>query len=1010
MDNPNPILYSDLVKPDSSITDLIDQLTRLVGKYEEAQDVIKSKAAETTRSMQQLSGATEEQRRAILQNAEASEKLLAEYQNLRDDSLNAKIAQQQLNAANREQNQIAKLLVEVNRSAEGSYKRLSAQYRLNKIALNEMSESERTATEFGRKLEAETRAIYEQMNEMQKATGKAQLQVGQYERALGGAIGVNQTFVSVLTDSSKAADTFRGVLNVLKTPVGAVIGLVGAATAAFKLWQSSVHETQASGDALDSDMAGWTATWDVFKKAVATMDFSGFIRQAAEAARAGRELKAILDETFERTNSVRLMRASMSQENALLEEAMRNANLSYEERLDAAEKYLANMQPIYDQELETARRNRDAQLRYLFELTNKRQFASEQERDAAAEEFAANIKNYNLNEDLFKQAAEYNRLVERRGKLYDYVSTAAAAAAADKEAAYIDSKLAGFSTDVKAFSDFVRQYNLTSDKQVSAYVEAQIKLDEAAAASYNDQKRIVTLKNSLLAQEASDRQKAAADVARAAKEQAAAEKKASEDAVRAKEKEMKDKEAAERQAEADAERARQQEIADKRAMLQLDLQRVQLQLQITQESTEEALQLRLAANEKQREIELFENSQRAENLRQDEAAINAKYDALALKTQADFRTKLAQRDLAASQDLASAEFNLLDRNERQKTLFRLEQERRRLEEILRINETAAEKMTDVEVEAVRKTIEGIKQETARTGFNNIYEVLGLNIRKDQQDALGTALSYARDLIGNITDAWVAAADAAVASANKQVDAARKMLDEQISLREQGYANDVATAQKELALAQSQQEAAEKRRQKAQRAQLAADSITQASSLVTASANIWSSLSSIPIVGPALAVASIATMWGSFAAAKIKALQMSRTEQYGDGTVELLQGGSHASGNDIDLGTKSDGTRRRAEGGEYFAVINKRNSRRYRDVIPDVIRSFNDGTFAEKYQRASSDMSGFALSMIGAGGTDVSKLERGVDAIRRQGERSRFIDADGNTVEVYKNITRKIYKS
>lgn len=1007
MDNPNPILYSDLVKPDSSITDLIDQLTRLVGKYEEAQDVIKSKAAETTRSMQQLSGATEEQRRAILQNAEASEKLLAEYQNLRDDALNAKIAQQQLNAANREQNQIAKLLVEVNRSAEGSYKRLSAQYRLNKIALNEMSESERTATEFGRKLEAETRAIYEQMNEMQKATGKAQLQVGQYERALGGAIGVNQTFVSVLTDSSKAADTFRGVLNVLKTPVGAVIGLVGAATAAFKLWQSSVHETQASGDALDREMAGWTATWDVFKKAVATVDFSIFIRNSADAARAGRELKAVLDETFERTNSIRLLRSEMSQELAQYEEDMRNANLPYAERLAAAEAYLAKVDPIYKQEIDSAQRVRDAELNALFTKIKTRDYASEKEEQAAAEEFAANIKNYNLNETLFKQAAEYNRLIERRSKLYDYVSTAAAAAAADKEADYIDSKLSGVSAEVKAFSEFVRQYNLTSDKQVKAYVDSQVALNEAQAASFNENKRIVNLKNSLLAQEASDRQKAAADVARAAKEQADAEKKASEDAVRAKEKELKDKEAADRQAEADAERARQQEITDKRAMLQLDLQRVQLQMQITQESTEEALQLRLAANEKQREIELFENTQRAENLRQEEAAINAKYDALALKTQADFRTKLAQRDLAASQDLASAEFNLLDRNERQKTLFRLEQERIRLEEILRINETAAEKMTDVEVEAVRKTIEGIKQETVRTGYNNIYEVLGLNVRKDQQDALDTALSSARDLIGTVADAWLDAADAAAESAGRQVDAARKVLDEQIALREQGYANEVETAQKELALAMDQQEAAEKRRQKAQRAQLAADSVTQASSLVTASANIWSSLSSIPVVGPALAVASIATMWGSFAAAKVKALQMSKTEQYGDGTVELLQGGSHASGNDIDLGTKADGTRRRAEGGEFFAVINRRGSRRYRDVIPDVINSFNDGTFADRYQRANAMLSGMSVNMIGGGITDVSRLEADVNAIRRQGEEVRYSDGRGRTVVKYKNLTRKI---
>ena len=49
--------------------------------------------------------------------------------------------------------------------------------------------------------------------------------------------------------------------------------------------------------------------------------------------------------------------------------------------------------------------------------------------------------------------------------------------------------------------------------------------------------------------------------------------------------------------------------------------------------------------------------------------------------------------------------------------------------------------------------------------------------------------------------------------------------------------------------------------------------------------------------------------GEFAASKIKAAQLAKqtggtggTETYGDGTVELLEGGSHQSGNDIDLGT------------------------------------------------------------------------------------------------------------
>ena len=997
MDNPNPIFYKDLITPDDSITKLIDQLTALIAKYEEMRGKVQGAAAETAKAMGNLSGATEEQRQEILKNTEASDKLVAEYRKLVDSELEAQKAKAQLNQANREANQIAKLVVQYNEAAAGSYNQLSAQYRLNKIALNEMSEAERKGTEYGRKLELESKAIYEEMNRLQKATGKSQLQVGQYERALGSAIGVNSKFLDILTDSRKATEMFHNVLNVLKTPVGAVIGVVGAATAAFKLFKESVHETQTSGDSLDRAVAGWRNTWDLFRKAVASVDFTIFIRNAAEATRAGTELQMVLDQMFERTSSTRLLKAAMSQENAMLEETMRNTALSYEERLAAGEKYLANMQPIYDQEEESARRVRDAQLENLFALTRTREYASEAEREAAKQEFADNIKNYNLNEELFQQALQYNTALKNRETLYNNIQSADPNVYAnlEKRKAAMDAIVESASADVKAFAGFVEQYQLTSDAQVKAYVDAQVAYNEAQAAAYNDQKRIVNALNGIRANVEKERQDSAKAAAKAA-----------EDARKQTEKEEQERIKAEADAAAERERIRREEIANQKAYLQAQLQSIQLSLAVTDKWSNDYVNIQIAAIEKQREIALFENAQLTEKMRQDEAAINAKYDNEILTATAEFNHKLAQRDLAAMQDLAQAEFDLLDRNERQKTLFRLEQEKARLKAILKLNDTAAQKMTEDEIKAIKATIAGIEKESKRLGYNNLYELLGIGLDPDQQGAFNTAIDSIKDSIGSLVDSWQQAADAALNSANEQVDAAQKILDAEIEARNAGYANNVEMARKELELAKKNQQEAAAQADKAQKAQSRIDALAQSSSLITASANIWKSLSGVPIVGPALAVAAIATMWTSFAAAKIRAANVSK-EQYGEGTVELLQGGSHASGNDIDLGTKRDGTRRRAEGGEFFAVINKRNSRRFRDVIPDVINSFNNGTFADRYQRANAAMAGYAVGMIGGGTTDVSGLERDVAEIRRQGEATRFVDGQGNTVIQYKNLTRKI---
>ena len=441
--------------------------------------------------------------------------------------------------------------------------------------------------------------------------------------------------------------------------------------------------------------------------------------------------------------------------------------------------------------------------------------------------------------------------------------------------------------------------------------------------------------------------------------------------------------------------------------LQAEQQAIQLEISITEDGTERMLELRLANIEKQRGIEIEQNRQKDEKVRQSEKAINAKYDAMRLRESADFNHKLAQRDLAAAQDLAQAEFDLMDRSERQKTLFRLQQEKARLEAILKLNETATNKMMADEIEAIKTTIAGIEKETKRLGYDNFYELLGIGLDPGQQSALNTAIGSVKDSLGSLVDSWNAAAEAAINAANAQVDAAQRTLDAEIEARNAGYANEVETAQKELELAKKNQEKALKEQQKAQRAKLAADSIEQASSLTTASANIWKALSGINVVGPGLAVAAIATMWASFAAAKIKAIRVSKqnTEQYGEGTVELLRGGSHQSGHDIDLGTKPDGTKRRAEGGEFFAVINKRNSRKYRNIIPDVIKSFNDGTFSSRYMAAYDKLGNFALTTDN--GTDVSRLEKSVEEIRRQNETRIYTDSKGNTIFIYKNLTRKL---
>lgn len=1160
MDNPNPIYYRDLITPDDSITNLIDQLDELVSKYDGMKSKIQGAAAEIAKGLQGVSGATEEQRKAIQLATEQSDKLVAEYRDVTTASWKATQAFAEATAAKKESAQIDKLITQINTSAEGSYNRLSAQYRLNKIRLNEMSLAERQGTEAGKALEAETNAIYQEMKRLQEATGKHTLNVGNYadaakglkmeltsliqqmaylktqgetnseeyqqmaqragelkdammdanaevkamssdtaqldatmgaaSAASGGMSAVTGTMALMGTTSQTATDAQKNL--------GAAVGIVSGLTAVQNALQKEsnvmtgirVLQTKAATKAEQLDTAakkknivattGATVAQKIFNAVAAANPYvllaialitvvGALVALAAGANRAAKEQTKLNKATAAQLDYMEQYAKSATRENneriqqlqneldvakarkASLAETQKLEDEIYQERVKAHDKQME----IYAEQVAGVDANRaklEQLQKTLLELQQAQAAGKNHLRvdvdldgnvervkiDKAIEAVQGQIDNYGrsvqIAVDLQTEGADIAK--ERAVQLAQRRSDAQAAAKTETDVlrAEQDARLALIRDSYKREQQQLAENNKRQIEDIKTRLRTESNLTKKARQSLNDQMKLINqkyyqdledLQNKYLAinlaaqRETEDLQIAlmadGAEKQRLELETTYKRRINDLQTALATEKDLTETQRDEilKQIELSGEQYRKElaKLNEEITIDQLNAQAaaIQLRLDATRDGSQEQVDLSIELLKKQRDIELAENAQLAEDVRQSEADINAKWDAVILKQTAELTQKRALYLLDAQQELAASEFALLDKNERQKTQFQLQQEKERLQKILELDAAAGLKMTDEERKTIQNTIAAIEKESKKLPYNNMYELLGIGLDSDQQSALNTAIDSVKESISSLVDSWNQAADAAVNAANAQVDAAQKTLDAEIEARNAGYANEVETAQKELALARKNQEQALKEKEKAQKAQLAIDSITQASSLITASANIWSALGGIPYVGPALAVAAIATMWATFAAAKVKAYQVSKqqTEEYGDGTVELLQGGSHASGHDIDLGTKRDGTRRRAEGGEFFAVINKRNSRRYRDVIPDVINSFNNGTFADRYQRANAAMAGYAVGMIGGGTTDVSGLERDVAAIRKQGDQIQYVDGQGNTVIRYKNLTRKI---
>lgn len=1160
-DNNNPIKYSDLVKPDDSITKLIAQLDQLSDAYMNTLNNIKSEAITVKAALESVSGATESGRKTIRGASNDTDKLTRAARDLAfAESENAKRLAE-LKQAQKEANELNKLTTRLNQSAEGSYNRLSAQYSINKIYLNNMTVEEREATEEGRKLVAETKAIYEEMKRLQEATGKTSLNVGNYSDAAKGLTTQieNQTKelalmrlegkqgteeyrrlsqeTAVLRDAVK--DATAEITNMASdtSDLDAVLGFAAGAsggfaafTGAMELFGSESEEVEEAQKKLQAAIAittGVQAIQNAVQKQSALMLGISRIQMAAlskaqvynrlvtiqgtkatlaatvaqkafnliasanpyvllalalvtvvgalvlfasntdKSAKNQQKLneaqKVWLDylET-EATEMNRISNERIAQLNRELNVAKaRNASLSETRKIEdeiLAERTRAHNKSVgfYGEEIDNLEANR-AKLKQLQEMLVQVNNAKAQGNktikidvdldgkidkvkvDDAIEAIQGQIDNTGKSVDiavnLLTEGAdlEAERKIQAAQRLQE--NRDAAKAETDILRKAEDTRIALIQDTYKQRQAQTQAANARAIADIQLQLRTETNLTVNARKALNEQ--IVLLREQL-----------AIDLANIENEQRAAELAAQRTTQDARIALM--AEGAEKQREqlrVEYERQIQDittrletergltetqttELLNQQILLQQQYtkslgelndqitinqmqaaaDRTQLQLDAVREGSQEEINLRIQLLQQQRAIELAQNRQLAEDVRQSEADINAKYDAEVLRQTTELNQQRALMLFDQQQALEASEFDLIRNSEEKKTRFRLEQEKARLQKILELNKAAGVKMTDAELQTVQNTIAKIDQEIEKSKGdergNDIYGLFGLNLDDDQKEAISTSVEFAIEQLNSFLDAKVQAAEAAVSAADQEVDASQRRLDAELEARANGYANNVAMAQKELDMAKKNQEKALKEQQKAQKAQAAIQTIQQIGNLVTASALIWSQL------GFPFAIPAIAVMWGSFAASKIKAAQLAKqsnagqgTESYGDGTVELLNGGSHQSGDDVDLGTKPDGTRRRAEGGEFFAVINKRNSRKYRRIIPDVINSLNRGTFAKKYLNAYNT-DGVNISLQQGSTPDLRDLKDDVREIKEQNRRRRYVDGNGNVVEVYKNLTRK----
>lgn len=263
-----------------------------------------------------------------------------------------------------------------------------------------------------------------------------------------------------------------------------------------------------------------------------------------------------------------------------------------------------------------------------------------------------------------------------------------------------------------------------------------------------------------------------------------------------------------------------------------------------------------------------------------------------------------------------------------------------------INSGKAE--NDIEVLRAKKAVNDAEKalENASKGGKkfSMMKLLGLDkYSPEEQKAITDAAQQLYSNIQNIADGIVEAyqqqidkKQEVIDQYNAEIDDLESQLDKEKELRDNGLANNVENLQKEIEAKKAardeeirQQKEMQEKQAQIKKAQMAADTVIQLVNMITASTEIFKSLAGIPFIGIPLAIATIATMFGAFAVAKVNAFNAIKSgQQFGEGGE--IDGASHTAGGVKYYAADGKSGVKELEGGEY--VIKKKSYGKYKKLV------------------------------------------------------------------------------
>jgi len=988
------VKYSDLISDD--VAKGIALLDEALKSLRETLISLKTEAQGMGSALKSVGTATREQQQATAQQAASVEglskkvKQLTEeerrleavrrsYKKLTDEQIERVNAFQQALRGSTQQQMAAVNAIEVETK---SYNELNAMYNALKDSLNAMTVAERQNTEAGKAMTIQSAKIYDTMNELQKATGKYTLQVGKYRAAFDGlgysfqqilreapsALNLNQFFLAI----SNNIPMFLDQLKAFKNEQAEIKANLATMTKGTAEYAEQLGKVESVGKKLGKVLISWQSlvlvglmilrNWDRIVSGI-----SGLFNKLTEEQKM---LNAVNESAASTVGEMTAKYKALQQE---------WQNLKAEDQGEWLKQHKDDWQELgYSID--------DAKKAEGFYVNNTA--AVQQAIDARARSIAGMKLAAEKYEEVFKlqvkaeKAQATMRSMEEAGTAYEYRKerTRYIGNAATGSVTTITTPAGNYKTGAYAQAGFEYEMYKRQYEEVKKDAEDFLKFvkpDPNKGGGGNNNKEPKDQVSDLLTLTRQLEDQIIANIENEYKRL--------------------DEEETKRH-----ERFIQNQEADLAKLAENDPRRAVINQRIEEEERTHERKMEEIDQKRYDELAKLTQKRLEDEKKAEEAARKAAEEAF----------KQEEKEFKQRQEIDKRLFELTKHTATEEKKFVMQQQMEFLQ--WRIDHAAALGISPEMLEVMKKEYAQMMEmfnkgiystggKNVKGNYSSISELLWPDLDKDQTSALNSVFDQAKEALNSWMDARKAAADQAKELADDEVSAAENALNREIELRNQGYANDVALREKELADAKEKQKKAVELQAKYKKEQVLLDAAMQASSMITASANIFKQF---PIY---VAIPMLATLWGAFGYAKIQAYQQAeKSVKFKEGGVMLLEGGSHESGHDVNLGIGPDGSNLRAEGGEYFAVINKRSSRKYGSQIPAVVNALNSGMFEDRYIK-TSDAVGLLPQVIRAdNGTavDLSSLEGGVDALVKQGE-SRWSTEGEYRVMRYKNLTRRV---